>query len=46
VKATKHADLFIIGHHHKNKFLAAIMDSTDEHVADLVSCPVLLVPMR
>ena len=44
-KATKPADLLIIGHHHKNKFLAAITDSTDEHVADLVSCPVLLVPM-
>ncbi len=43
--ATKPADLLIIGHHHKNRFLAAIMDSTDEHVADLVSCPVLLVPM-
>lgn len=44
-KATKSADLLIIGHHHKNRFLAAIMDSTDEHVADLVSCPVLLAPM-
>lgn len=44
-KVTKPADLLIIGHHHKNRFLAAIMDSTDEHVADLVSCPVLLVPM-
>jgi hypothetical protein len=29
-----------------DRFLAAMMDSTDEHVADLVSCPVLLVPMR
>lgn len=45
-KATKPADLLIIGHHHKNKFLAAIIDSVDEHVADLVSCPVLLVAMR
>lgn len=45
-KATKPADLLIIGHHHKNRFLAAITDSTDEHVADMVSCPVLLVPMR
>jgi nucleotide-binding universal stress UspA family protein len=45
-KATKPADLLIIGHHHKNRFLAAIIDSVDEHVADLVCCPVLLVPMR
>lgn len=45
-KATQPADLLIIGHHHKNRFLASITDSTDEHVADLVSCPVLLVPMR
>jgi len=44
-KATQPADLLIIGHHHKNRFLAAIIDSVDEHVADLVSCPVLLVPM-
>ena len=45
-KATKPADLLVIGHHHKNRFLAALMDSTDEHVADLVSCPVLLVSMK
>lgn len=44
--ATRDADLLVIGHHHKNRFLAAITDSTDERVADLVSCPILIVPMR
>ncbi|TNE73999.1 universal stress protein [bacterium] len=36
-------DLLIIGHHNKNSFLAALTDSTDEKVSDMVSCPILLV---
>lgn len=43
-KVAKDADLLVIGHHPKNRFLAAIMDSTDERVSDLVSCPMLVVP--
>ncbi len=42
--ATQGVDLLVIGHHSKNVFLAALVDSVDERVADLVSCPVLLVP--
>ena len=43
-KATENIDLLVIGHHPKNAFLAALIDSVDERVADLVSCPVLVVP--
>jgi len=43
-KATEDVDLLVIGHHSKNAFLAALIDSVDERVADLVSCPVLMVP--
>lgn len=43
-KATEDIDLLVIGHHPKNAFLAALIDSVDERVADLASCPVLLVP--
>jgi len=43
-KATEDIDLLVIGHHSKNAFLAALIDSVDERVADLVSCPVLMVP--
>ncbi len=43
-KATEDIDLLVIGHHPKNAFLAALIDSVDERVADLVSCPVLMVP--
>ncbi len=42
-KATEDIDLLVIGHYPKNAFLAALVDSVDERVADLVSCPVLLV---
>lgn len=45
-KATEDVDLLIIGHRHKNQFLATLIDSVDERVADLVSCPVLVVPKR
>ena len=43
-KATEDIDLLVIGHHPKSAFLAALIDSVDERVADMVSCPVLLVP--
>ena len=43
-KATEDIDLLVIGHHPKNAFFAALIDSVDERVADLVSCPVLVVP--
>ena len=43
--ATKDADLLIMGHHHKNAFLAALTDSTDERVSDMISCPMLIVPL-
>ena len=43
-KATENIDLLVIGHHPQNAFLAALIDSVDERVADLVSCPVLVVP--
>lgn len=44
--ATHQADLLIVGHRRKNKFLAAFIDSTDERVFDMVSCPILVVPMK
>ncbi len=38
------ADLLVIGHRSKNKIQAVVTDSTDERVADLVTCPMLVVP--
>lgn len=43
-EATKNHDLLVLGHSHKNKFLAALIDSIDERVADIADCPVLIVP--
>lgn len=39
------ADLLVLGHHRKHRFTAALYDSIDERVADLVcgNCPILLV---
>ena len=42
--ATEDVDLLVIGHYSKNAFLAALTDSIDERVADLIACPVLIVP--
>ena len=42
--ATHNVDLLVIGHRRKNRFLAAFADSADKHLADLVGCPVLIVP--
>jgi nucleotide-binding universal stress UspA family protein len=44
-KATREADLLIMGHHPKNLLMALLKDGTDERVADLIRCPVLLVPL-
>ena len=43
--ATREADLLIMGHHHKNRLMSLLTDSTDERVADRIGCPVLLVPL-
>lgn len=43
--ATREADLLIMGHHPKNLLKALLTDGTDERVADLIRCPVLLVPL-
>lgn len=40
---TKEFDLLITGHHNKNSFLSALIDSTDEHISDMVDCPLLLI---
>ena len=44
--ATREADLLIMGHHPKNMLMAFLTDGTDERVADLIRCPVLLVPLK
>ena len=44
--ATEGMDLLVIGHRRKNRFLAAFADSADKHLADLVNCPVLIVPRK
>jgi nucleotide-binding universal stress UspA family protein len=43
--ASRKADLLIMGHHSKNLLMAHLKDGTDERVADLIQCPVLLVPL-
>lgn len=45
-QATDGMDLLVIGHRRKNRFLAAFADSADKHLADLVHCPVLIVPRQ
>ena len=44
--ATREADLVVMGHHAKNILKALLTDGTDERVADLIRCPVLLVPLK
>jgi nucleotide-binding universal stress UspA family protein len=44
--ATREADLLIMGHHSKNLLMAHLKDGIDERVADLIQCPVLLVPLK
>jgi nucleotide-binding universal stress UspA family protein len=43
--ATREADLLVMGHHAKNLLMAHLTDGIDERVADLINCPVLLVPL-
>ncbi|MEJ2055138.1 MAG: universal stress protein [Calditrichaceae bacterium] len=43
-EATRDADMLVLGHSHKNRFLAALIDSVDERVTDIADCPVLIVP--
>jgi nucleotide-binding universal stress UspA family protein len=43
--ATREADLLVMGHHPKNLLMAHLKDGIDERVADLMQCPVLLVPL-
>jgi len=45
-RATKGFDLLIMGHHRKGIIMAHLKDSTDEHVADRIKCPILLVPIE
>jgi nucleotide-binding universal stress UspA family protein len=45
-EATRQADLLIMGHHAKNMLVAFLTDGTDERVADMMHCPVLLVPLQ
>lgn len=42
--ATADADLMIVGHSPRNAFLAALVQATDEKVANLARCPVVVVP--
>lgn len=43
-KATRKADLVVIGHSQRNQFLQALINSVDEQVANISDCPVLIVP--
>ncbi|MBN1551395.1 universal stress protein [bacterium] len=42
---TENADLLIMGHHQRNKFMSVLLTSTDEFVSDQVKCPILLLPL-
>lgn len=43
VEHCKDIDLLIVGHRKMSEFKANIMDSVDEGITNLVSCPVLVV---
>ena len=36
-------DMLVVGHKKKGGFIASIMDSVDEGISNLISCPVLVV---
>ena len=40
---TLDCDLLIVGHRKMSQFKASLMDSIDEGIANLISCPVLVV---
>lgn len=44
--ATEGADMLVIGHRQRHRFLAILTDSADKHLADLVKCPILIVPRK
>ncbi|MBT8399799.1 MAG: universal stress protein [Rhodothermia bacterium] len=44
--ATEGADMLVIGHRQKHRFLAMLTDVADKHLADLVQCPILIVPRK
>lgn len=43
-EATQTADLVVLGHRQKNRFLSALTDAADKNLADLAACPVVIVP--
>lgn len=43
-RATRDADLLVIGHRQKDTFLHALIHSVDKHIVDLVNCPILILP--
>ena len=42
-KRSQDCDLFIVGHRKMSQFKANLMDSVDEGITNLISCPVLVV---
>ncbi len=42
--ATEGADMLVIGHRQRHRFLAILTDVADKHLADMVKCPILIVP--
>lgn len=42
-KNTQDCDLLIVGHRKMSQFKSSLMDSVDEGIANLISCPVLVV---
>ena len=42
-KHSQDCDLFIVGHRKMSQFKANLMDSVDEGITNLISCPVLVV---
>ena len=42
-KHTRDCDLLVVGHRKMSQFKSSLMDSVDEGIANLISCPVLVV---
>ncbi len=40
------ADLLILGHSHKSRFLEALSETLDEEIANTAKCPVIIVPKK
>jgi len=45
-EASSAADLLVMGHSHRNRFLEALSKTLDEKVANISGCPVIVVPKR